>query len=124
MPNLLLNRFLLAAHLLIVFFLPGAFIFLVYQGGGGDGNLPIILFWAWELLTLLLLAWVVGLLGWRLWQQQWVRAVGLALLVGVDVLVFFGYQFLFAVAGQATGRGPFTAKLLPPPFIALRRLAD
>jgi hypothetical protein len=101
MPNLLLSRLLLAAHLLIVFFLPGVFIFLVYQGG--DGNLPIILFWAWELLTLLLLAWVVGLLGWRLWQRRWGRSVGLALLVGVDVLVFFGYQFLFAVAGMAAG---------------------
>ncbi|MET4107574.1 TM2 domain-containing membrane protein YozV [Hymenobacter sp. UYP22] len=101
MPNLLLDRLLLAAHLLIAFFLSGVFIFLVYQGRGG--NLPIILFWTWELLTLLLLAWVVGLLGWRLWQRRWGRLVGLALLVGIDGLVVLGYHFLFAVAGMAAG---------------------
>ena len=101
MPNRLSTRLFWAAHLLIAFLLPGVYIFLMYHGR--DGNLPIILFWAWELLTLLLLAWVVGLLGWRLWQRRWGRACGLALLVGVDVLVLFGYQFLVAVAGMAAG---------------------
>ena len=85
MPSRLSTLLFWVAHLLIAFLLPGVYIFLMYQGR--DGNLPIILFWVWELLTLLLLAWVVGLLGWWLWQRRWGRAVGLALLVGVDVLV-------------------------------------
>ena len=101
MPNRLSNRLFWVTHLLVAFLLPGVYVFLVSRGG--DRDLPIYLFWAWELLTLLLLGWVVGLLGWRLWQRRWGRAVGLALLVGVDVLVLCGYLFLVGVSGMAAG---------------------
>lgn len=101
MPNRLFICLFWAAHFLIALLLPAVFAFLMYQEG--DGNLPIILFWAWELLTLMLLVWVVGLLGWRLWQRRWGRSIGLALLLGIDVLVVLGYHFLFAVAGMAAG---------------------
>ena len=101
MHSKLINRLLWTAHLLSAFLLPGVFAFLLYRGG--DGNLPMYLFWTWYYLTRLLLASVAMLLVWRLWQRRWGLALALALLVGVDVLILYGYQFAFFVSSMAVG---------------------
>jgi hypothetical protein len=92
----LFTRLLWVAHLLGVFLLPGAYIFLAYRGK--YVNVALCILWAWEKLVLLLPFGVAGLLVWRLWQRRWGQAVGLALLIGVDVLVRYGYYFAFFVS--------------------------
>jgi hypothetical protein len=73
-------------------------VFLLYRRP--QSILPMTVFWTWEKLALLLPYWVAGLLVWRLWQRRWGRALLLVLLVGVDVLVWYGYQVAFFVASM------------------------
>lgn len=90
-----------AAHLFSIFLLPGLFVFLLYRENGG--NLPMYVFWTWYWLARVLPYWVGGLLAWRLWQRRWGRATRLVFLLGVDVLVLFGYQVAFFVSSMAEG---------------------
>jgi hypothetical protein len=73
-------------------------VFLLYRRP--QSILPMTVFWTWEKLALLLPYWVAGLLVCRLWQRRWGRALLLVLLVGVDVLVWYGYQVAFFVASM------------------------
>jgi hypothetical protein len=52
-------------------------------------------------LVLLLPCVGLGLLVWRLWQRRWGQAVALALLIGVDVVVRYGYYFAFFVSSMS-----------------------
>jgi hypothetical protein len=90
------SRLLWVAHLLSIFLLPGTYVLLLHRGNGG--NLPLYVFWTWERLALLLPALVSV---WRLWQRRWGQAMALAVLVGVDVLVRYGYCFAFFVSSMA-----------------------
>jgi hypothetical protein len=92
------TRLLWVAHLLVIFLLPAAYVFLVYQGEYVGVAMYIIL--AWEKLALLLPFGVAGLLVWRLWQRRWGQAAALALLLGVDVLVRYGYYLAFFVSSM------------------------
>ena len=89
------ERLLWAAHLLVIFLMPGVYVFLLYRGG--DGSLPLYVLWPWEWLARLLPFGVAGLLVWRRWGQ----VVALALLIGVDVVVRYGYYLAFFASSMS-----------------------
>jgi len=90
------TRLLWAAHLLGIFVLPAAYAFLGYRGE--YMGVAMFIFLAWEKIALLLPFGVAGLLVWRLWQRRWGQAAALAVLIGVDVLVRYGYYLAFFVS--------------------------
>ena len=92
------TRLLWAAHLLVILLLPATYAFLAYRGE--YIWVAMFIFLAWEKLALLLPFGVAGLLVWRLWQRRWGQAAALALLIGVDVVVRYGYYLAFFVSSM------------------------
>ena len=88
--SLIATVLLVTAHLLLAYFLVGAFLCLRVQGPENQrGDLA----WKGAGLALILLAWVGALLLQRLWQRRWVITGALALLLVADGLALGGAYY-------------------------------